>query len=246
MVAMLAMLSIGLVAWPGKKQKDEPIFKNLTQSLTIVGYEHAGAFDAEPWDQSWRLHLRNDNPVRAVTAYTIHIGGGTVLLADGRTGYGGWSVPPKGTFDFDAQVKGPHQEITIIAIAFDDGSTEGDYHHARGILDRRIGYERGLKRIIALLKAAASRESDVNTVRNTLADLAKSLTNGEVEVGQGNAISQTMHALDPIADWDREGGQGKRRFINMKEEFSSPHEAVASLLKQTQLRLEQFQEGGAK
>src|SRR5215469_13854322 len=203
----LVMLLLGIsFVWPAKQKKNAVTFHNLTQSLNVTSFDGAG--------EVWRIHLRNDNPKRAVTAFTIHVGTGQFAFPD--FAISGGSIPPGGTFNFDAPVKPGHQGIDIMCAVFDDPSSEGDYSWAQATFDRRAGYILGFKKINALLEFAGDKPN-VAALRDAVANL---------------------HELDPITDWYREGGKGKRQIAMLGSEYASIRDAIGGLLKQNQLALE--------
>jgi hypothetical protein len=214
--------------------------------VKVTGYDRDG--------ELWILHLRNDSQ-SALTALTLSLGWGVSVYPDFTNN----PVPPRGTFDFHAPVGAPPfdpnapaknhsdpQEITIMAAAFEDQTSEGDFGEVQGILYRRKGFALGLERINALLADALSGKTDILTTRNLINDLPEELTpKAGFNMGVKMAKTMTLNVLDPIADWHREGGQGTRRVTLLgPTEFTSPREALGDLLQRNQIALQLRQKGG--
>src|SRR5262245_5534225 len=160
---MVALLGIGL-AWPRATGRQKPAkVVNLTESFGVVSVQGT--------DQGLVLQLRNDSK-KLITAYSLSIGT-SIMQTDFAPNLSKQGLAPGETeiITIPLAGKGP---LTIGAIVFEDGSSEGDFEQADRIRDHRTGDRIQLQRIQALMAKASPEPDAIKQLKreiNSLSDV---------------------------------------------------------------------------
>lgn len=151
------LLTASVLSSNGRRSQHEvslPTVKNKTSSLQVIDIEKL---------QTWFVTRVQNTSSKAITAYVMAV----CDVPESATDYsiGPDSIEPGKVVEIITPVRAldkcssatTQPSITILAVVFDDRSTEGDYGWAKGILDDRRGLKIQLKRINRLLREALGR-----------------------------------------------------------------------------------------
>jgi hypothetical protein len=229
---------------PVQKRSDVlPVVKSKPKSLEFL--------DTEKTDFGFITRMRNTSR-KSITAYTVSLCD-TPLFAEDYS-IGNRSIEPGRALEIKTPIESvSHQcggatepTLTILAVVFDDRSTEGEFRWAKGILDDRRGQKIQLKRINRLLaKAAAAPDADDPIVIEKLkADIAglpiDEAAAPAVRGGLATAKQTTLQMIAELEQWQsrREGIQsGSSSQISLRSEL-----AGATTLKEGFVNLISFNE----
>jgi len=151
------LLTASVLSSSGRRSQQEvslPTVKNKTISLQFIAIEKL---------QTKFVTRMQNTSNKAITAYVM----AACDVPESATDYsiGPDSIEPGKVVEIITPVRAldkcssatTQPSITILAVVFDDRSTEGDYGWAKGILDDRRGLKIQLKRINRLLREALGR-----------------------------------------------------------------------------------------
>jgi len=152
------LLTASVLSSNGRRSQHEvslPTVKNKTSSLQVIDIEKL---------QTWFVTRVQNTSSKAITAYVMAV----CDVPESATDYsiGPDSIEPGKVIEIITPVRAlsdkctsatTQPSITILAVVFDDRSTEGEYEWAKGILDDRRGLKIQLKRINRLLREALVR-----------------------------------------------------------------------------------------
>ena len=127
---------------------------------------------AEPKADSINLVLKN-NHTKYITGFQIRIGQVTVQSEF----IGSDEVFPPGTVyekQYPVEEKSSRASITVLAVIFEDGSSDGNPQYIKQIKDKRLGEKTQIKRAIPLLQkgSEASEGDPAEALRQLRADIS--------------------------------------------------------------------------
>ncbi len=214
-LALLFIGSLGADIWPSgarpDPQKDElPKVKNETESFQLVSVEKI--------DSLLQLRLKNTSN-KAITAYRIGYGDGWQTGIDKILG--DYVVAPGEVEEFrtsfsnvsNSDNSASPRTVTILAVVFDDRSSEGDFEAASRILNDRLGQKIQLERINSLIQATL-KSPDANTPV-ALSRLKSQITSLSEDQGKGQPLAihlglhymkqHVLKQLEGIEQWQQSG-----------------------------------------
>src|SRR5215831_6156021 len=165
----LVVVAVGLIVWSGlillsAKQKRQRKIDNLTESFQVLSVQEA--------DHGLVLQLKNGSN-KLITAYSLSLGPNDMMETDFVPGLGRQGVAPGETESITIPLVGQGPPtITIGAIVFEDGSSEGDFEAADDIRDRRIGDRIQLQRIQALIAKASPEPDAIKELKRQISSLS--------------------------------------------------------------------------
>jgi hypothetical protein len=214
-LALLFLASLGVGNWPSgarqRAQKDKlPQVKNETESFQLVS--------AEKIDFLLQLRLKNISK-KAITAYKIGYGNGWQTGIDKIIGDD--MVAPGEIEEFrtpfnnisNSDDPASPQSVTILAVVFDDRSSEGDFQAADEILNDRLGQKMQLERINRLIQAVL-KSPDANTpaalgrLKSQIASLSEDQGKGQpfaIHIGLYYVKQQVLKQIEYIEEWQQSG-----------------------------------------
>ena len=161
---------------------------NKTSSLSLSKMERVS-------NELIRFSLKN-NSSKKINGYFISWGSKTILvdytLSDKEE-----NIPPYGDFvleqhidlDPDLYSKG----FSILAVVFDDGTSEGDTPYVNNILDYREGNRVQIKKAISFLEKYPSQELSPDRIKRELNTFVEDFGNSKVETSVSQYIKFGMN-----------------------------------------------------
>ena len=154
----LVVLYLGLVGgvWPGNAnstQQSEIQVENRTQAFQVVNMERSADY--------LRVWLSN-NYNKGINGYTIAVGTNLQITKD--LTIANRVIEPGGTDEFrvSADNLNGQQNLRVLAVIFEDGTTDGDPSATQMISNRRLGLRSQLERILPLILRVLNSPNPVN------------------------------------------------------------------------------------
>ena len=237
---LLCVAVFGMGTWSSGVKSDPqadklPPVRNETESFQLVSTEKS--------ERLLKLKLRNTSQ-KVITSYTVAFSKGfktniDKILGDDLIGPGQVEEIefPLSNIYGSGSSKSSEPSLTILAVIFEDKSSEGDFKATADILNDRLGQKIQLERISRLMRDAL-KASD-NTLPTALRSLANqvSLLSEEPDKGQPAAVrsglhyikQRTLRQIDELQQWAQ-----NRSSLRFEAEFTSGgdlREALTNLKK---------------
>jgi len=207
-----------------QKEISLPIVKNETKCLQFVSLEKIGP----------RFVTRMQNTCnRAITAYVMAVCDAPESATDYSIGPDSIEpgkiveiTTPLRAFSDKCTSQAAQPSLTMLAVVFDDRSTEGDYGWAKSILDDRRGHKIQLKRINRLLREAAQwSDRDTPAAIERLRNEISSLPVDEAEPpavrgGLSAAKQRVLFFLAELEQWHQSTMRSASEGIQLRAEFA--------------------------
>ena len=210
---LVAFLSVGGMssrALPEPQKEELPQVRNETESFQLISIERIGYL--------LQLRLKNTSK-KAITAYKIGYNNGWQTGIDKIIGDD--IVAPGEIEEFRTPFSnlsnsdGPTspQTVTILAVVFDDRSSEGDFQAADDILNDRLGQKIQLERINRLIQGVL-KSPDGNTpaalsrLKSQIASLSEDQGKGQpraIHTGLYYMKQQVLKLIEELEQWQRDG-----------------------------------------
>jgi len=195
---------------PAQQQRESlPLVKSHTESLQFLNTEKA--------DFGFITRMRN-NSKKSITAYAVSLCDVPLFSEDFSIGQD--SIGPGETLEIKTPIQTVSHQcgdaiqpiITILAVVFDDQTSEGKFKWAKGILDNRRGEKIQLKRINRLLREAvrwadADKPAGIDRLKSQIAALTVDEEELPVSVRGGlvSAKDRTLHLIAELEQWHSKG-----------------------------------------
>jgi hypothetical protein len=209
-VALLSASVMTSRALPEPQRQELPQVRNETESFQLVSVEKIGDL--------LQLRLKNTSK-RAITAYKIGYSNGwqtgiDYLIGDDVVAPGEIEEfrTPFNNLSSSDDPTSP-QTVTILAVVFDDRSSEGDFKAADDILNNRLGQKIQLERINRLIKGVL-KSPDSNTpaalsrLKSQIASLSEDQGKGQpraIHTGLYYMKQQVLKQIEELEQWQRDG-----------------------------------------
>jgi hypothetical protein len=200
------LLSSAVLSSSGRLRQQEinvPIVKDNSRSFNLISQERI--------DRRFVTRMQNSSN-KAITAYVTAVCGVPESAIDYAIGDD--LIKPGGVVDIVTPVgtvsdmcRSTQPTITILAVVFDDKTSQGEFRWAKGVLDQRRGNKIQLRRINKLLTKALKWPDVRNaTAIERLKEQIASLPVDEMEVsavrgGLSDAKQRALYLLDELNRW---------------------------------------------
>jgi hypothetical protein len=205
----MSVLSSGAGGRPAQQQRDSlPLVKSHAESLQFISTERT--------DFELITRIRNTS-AKSITAYTVSLCGVPLFAADYTIGDN--SIAPGNVLEIKMPIQAVSDKcgnatqpiITILAVVFDDRSSEGEFRWVKGILDNRRGEKIQLRRINRILTKAANwadgdKPAGIDRLKSEIAALP--LDEGEppaVRGGLASARDRILYIIAELEQWHSRG-----------------------------------------
>jgi hypothetical protein len=215
--SIMLSVSLSVLSSGGRPQQARdslPLVKSNTGSLQFINTEKA--------EFGFLTRIRN-NSKKSITAYAVSLCDTPLFSTDYSIGDN--SIGTGQTFEITVSSQAVSNNCgdtaqpirTILAVVYDDRTTEGDFGWAKGILDNRRGERIQLKRINRLLTQAgrwadADKPAGIERLKSEIASLP--VDEGEpssVRGGLASAKDRILYMIGELEQWHsrKQGIQSK-------------------------------------
>lgn len=222
------LLILGVVAWashkPSTLQASDPQIVNKTQALQVLNLKLNASGDA------YILTLQNGYS-KNINGYSIGIGSSKldVELTNGER-----VIVPGETTQETIPVSNlrsagdPNQSlhsINILAVMFDDATSDGDYKAITNLKQRRAGVKLQLQRISAILEPALAKPGDItpdilNKIESQISELSIEPSEGQspiIKSGLKSAKEDFISELEKLKRSDTGLKEGLKKIKDKAE-----------------------------
>lgn len=206
LLAGLATTSIW-PAWAYRNQGQSLLANNRTSGFQVVDMQVRG--------NQLQLSLRN-NYSKNITAYTISVGN---VRAEEDFIYSNRVIAPGEVYTVNTPISSSDPSTSILAVVFEDGTSDGEASVAAAIRDRRQGEKAQLTRILPLIENAL-RLSDSELPRalselpsriSSLPAIASAGRSREFRSGLRNGSEDALRTIQRISQ--------ATDYLNLREEL---------------------------
>lgn len=231
-LSCIVSLSYALSPAASTRQRIEAPPENTSQALEVISTARV--------EDRVKLALKNVSK-KTITGYQLSIGESRVQIefldADEPSQQ---ALAPEGVYEewYKLSPNTADIKITILAVVFDDGKSEGDERFIKEIKDVRHGKRLQLARIIPLIRKAevaqdmdtAAALEDLEIQITALPEFKDATLSGNVQLGLQNGREFILNKIRALKHTNRNRGLPQRTIVigNLREHTERKLEALAT------------------